>query len=202
MAILIDIEIPQNCKECPFSDIVVVGHIYREQYICNFSGKHQSLRRQKRPDWCPMREINTDGDLISRQDAMGAVQEHFNDDGFKGYDDGQKMLDRIKALPSADRPQGDLISRQAAVEKILRNKDAKPLNKSDYQDGIRAGLDIAYCEIRDMPSVTPTERTGEWGQISPARIYECSKCGQNVMTDDIEAYKFCHGCGAKMDGGK
>lgn len=41
---------------------------------------------------------------------------------------------------------------------------------------------------------------GEWVQISPARIYECSKCGQNVMTDDIESYKFCHGCGVKMGG--
>lgn len=45
-------------------------------------------------------------DLISRQDAFGAVQDHFNADGFKGYDDGQKMMDRIKALPSADRPSG------------------------------------------------------------------------------------------------
>lgn len=41
-------------------------------------------------------------DLIRRADAMGAVQDHFNADGFKGYDDGQKMMERIKALPSAD----------------------------------------------------------------------------------------------------
>ena len=41
-------------------------------------------------------------DLILRADAFGAVQDHFNDDGFRGYDDGQKMMDRIKALPSAD----------------------------------------------------------------------------------------------------
>lgn len=44
-------------------------------------------------------------DLISRADAMGAVQDHFNANGFKGYDDGQKMMDRIKALPSADAEQ-------------------------------------------------------------------------------------------------
>ena len=43
-----------------------------------------------------------DGDLISREDAMGAVQDHFNADGFKGYYDGQKMMDRITALPSAE----------------------------------------------------------------------------------------------------
>lgn len=46
-------------------------------------------------------------DLISRADAMGAVQDHFNADGFKGYDDGQKMMDRIKALPSAEAEVSD-----------------------------------------------------------------------------------------------
>lgn len=45
-------------------------------------------------------------DYISRADAMGAVQDHFNANGFKGYDDGQKMMDRIKALPSADAVYG------------------------------------------------------------------------------------------------
>ena len=40
--------------------------------------------------------------LISREDAMGAVQDHFNAHGFKGYYDGQQMMDRINALPSAE----------------------------------------------------------------------------------------------------
>ena len=48
-------------------------------------------------------------DLISRADAMGAVQDHFSADGFRGYDDGQKMMDRIKELPSADAVQGEWI---------------------------------------------------------------------------------------------
>ena len=38
----------------------------------------------------------------------------------------------------------------------------------------------------------------EWKKISPAGIYECSECGQNVMTMDIVAYRHCHGCGALM----
>ena len=38
--------------------------------------------------------------LISKDDAMGAVQDHFNANGFKGYDDGQKMMDRINAMVS------------------------------------------------------------------------------------------------------
>ena len=46
----------------------------------------------------------------------------------------------------------------------------------------------------------PKQKTGRWIQISPAGIYECSECGKNVMTNDIEEYKWCHGCGAKMEG--
>lgn len=48
-------------------------------------------------------------DLISREDAMSAVQDHFNADGFQGYYDGQKMMDRITALPSAEAVQGEWI---------------------------------------------------------------------------------------------
>ena len=48
---------------------------------------------------------NNADDLISRADAMGEVQDHFNANGFKGYDDGQKMMDRINALPSAEAVQ-------------------------------------------------------------------------------------------------
>lgn len=69
-------------------------------------------------------------------------------------------------------------------------------------DAIRVAS--GYChwsnipdELAKLPSVN-TEKTGRWKKISPANIYECSECGQNVMTDDICAYKFCHGCGARM----
>ena len=56
--------------------------------------------------------------------------------------------------------------------------------------------------IESFPAADVVERkTGKWNRISPAGIYECNQCGQNVMTSDIEAYKFCHGCGAQMIGG-
>lgn len=39
-------------------------------------------------------------DLIKRQDAQMAVQDHYNKDhGFRSYEDGQRMLNRINALP-------------------------------------------------------------------------------------------------------
>ena len=57
--------------------------------------------------------------------------------------------------------------------------------------------------LKDLPSadVAPV-RHGRWIKISPAGIYECSECGKNVMTSDIEAYVWCHGCGARMDAKK
>lgn len=51
-----------------------------------------------------------------------------------------------------------------------------------------------------QPFAQPQRMNGKWVQISPAKIYECSICGKNVMTEDIDAYDFCHGCGADMRG--
>ena len=43
-------------------------------------------------------------------------------------------------------------------------------------------------------------RHGRWIKITPSGIHECSKCGKYVMTCNIEAYKYCQRCGARMDG--
>ena len=55
-----------------------------------------------------------------------------------------------------------------------------------------------FCKIMYQDALPSAERKGKWIQISPAKIYECSECGQNVMTNDIDCYKYCHGCGARM----
>ena len=63
----------------------------------------------------------------------------------------------------------------------------------------RIFVEDALARIADIPSADVVERKrGEWVQISPAKIYECSVCGGNVMTTDIECYKYCHQCGALM----
>ena len=53
--------------------------------------------------------------------------------------------------------------------------------------------------IREKNVDVALVRHGHWIKISPAGIYECSECGKNVMTSDIEAYEYCHNCGARMD---
>ena len=69
---------------------------------------------------------------------------------------------------------------------------------STFSNAFYAGL---AAKIKAIPSadVAPV-RHGHWIKISPAGIYECSECGKNVMTSDIEVYEHCHGCGARMDG--
>ena len=63
-----------------------------------------------------------------------------------------------------------------------------------YKDGVEA--------YKAMIELEKEENIARWKQISPAKIYECSKCGQIVMTDDIDVYKYCHGCGRRMQSDK
>lgn len=92
----------------------------------------------------------------------------------------------IKSLEQ--EPCEDAISRAAAIKKVSEGLKHTFVEHED----------IAQKMLADLPSVTPEQRIGHWVKISPAGIYECSECGQNVMTGDIDAYMHCHGCGAKM----
>ena len=57
---------------------------------------------------------------------------------------------------------------------------------------------LAHDVIMKQPSIQKQgPKTGRWKRIG-YDIYECSICGQDVMTGDICAYRHCHCCGAKM----
>lgn len=81
----------------------------------------------------------------------------------------------------------DLISRQNAIEGVKELFACADIGNDE--------CDIIYM-LENLPSTG--RLIGKWKQISPARIYECSKCGRMIMTGDIESYKFCHNCGARM----
>lgn len=76
------------------------------------------------------------------------------------------------------------------------------LGYDDWNQGATTTWAEAFSECADMvdeqPTIEPQRKNGHWIKISPANIYECSECGKNVMTGDISAYDFCHGCGADM----
>lgn len=54
---------------------------------------------------------------------------------------------------------------------------------------------VNYMEILEKQMQEP--ETGRWKRIG-YDIYECSICGQDVMTGDICAYRHCHCCGTRM----
>lgn len=103
----------------------------------------------------------------------------------EGYEDASKRYRK--------EPSEDAISRQAVLNTLDKMDDALD---EDRTVEIYKML-LTEC-VTVLPSVTPKQKMGRWVKISPARIYECSECGQNVMTGDIDAYRHCHGCGAKM----
>ena len=70
----------------------------------------------------------------------------------------------------------------------------------DLNDLLTELNDKIVESIRAKTADVAPVKHGHWIKISPAGIYECSECGRNVMTSDIEAYEHCHGCGARMDG--
>lgn len=95
---------------------------------------------------------------------------------------------------------GRLIDADALIAKLGIAYDCAVCKHNDmpFCDWKPNVVDI--CEaINDVQTIEP--RKGKWIKISPAGIYECSECGQNVMTSDIDVYRWCHGCGAKMEEG-
>ena len=84
----------------------------------------------------------------------------------------------------------DLISRASAIDAICNSACGSKFCGLPCDD---------VAALKALPSAQPERKTGKWTKISPASIYECSVCGQTVMTDDIEAYSYCHGCGVKME---
>lgn len=72
---------------------------------------------------------------ILRGEAYSALQEHFTGGGFKDYDDGQKCMDRIKAIPAAD------------VVEVVRCRDCKHRIVNEHY-GEKGYLKLkAMCEL-------------------------------------------------------
>ena len=102
-------------------------------------------------------------------------------------------------------------SREEVIEFLRFGIKATNINDA-YSVGLRNGMRLAIsCLNNEKPEFEGVnedawkqtyEQSYVWKLISPAKIYECPVCGQTVMTNDICAYRYCHGCGAKMNGAK
>ncbi len=93
----------------------------------------------------------------------------------------------------------DLISRQAAIEAMMR------LQKEDeeaYGVSIPEGFDgeRAAEALSKLPSAEPERKTGRWEYHhygSGCGNWHCTACGDIAIVSGIEAY--CPNCGAKME---
>lgn len=109
----------------------------------------------------------------------------------------------------------DLISRQAAIEKIvntpsqINNKDIPLVSQYDGA----AFRQIEILGILDtLPSAQPERKTGKWSEAErqKSEVFYCSVCGRRAYhpwigsrketRKNVCKYNFCPNCGAYMRG--
>ena len=98
----------------------------------------------------------------------------------------------------------DLISRQAAIDAMFALCDTEETLKENPQRD-NPHIDAITDAIDELPSVEPERKTGHWEWDKRAGEYVCSECGCNPIYEgttpdvsEIDKYKFCRWCGAKM----
>ena len=109
----------------------------------------------------------------------------------------------------------DAVSRKTFLDYIENWKDLNRYYHPNTKNRIMP-ISEAIGIVNRLPSVTPAREQGKWLTICESRQdingeydewdeYKCSKCGfqdVNICSCDIERYKFCPCCGAKMEGAK
>lgn len=108
----------------------------------------------------------------------------------------------LDALPSAEPPTGELISKEDAIARIANDNVVGGMERineynnstefNEYLDGISDAITTIFC---DVPSADAVQ--GEWIDKGNWMGIECSrcKCHSRYVTP------FCPQCGARMKGG-
>ena len=125
-------------------------------------------------------ERKTDGDLISRQAAIDAINKALDRETVVSRWVRKVAVDAVKVLPSAQPSAtdtnvgGNLIDRQAAIDRIVAIKPTNPA-KSEYTHGIDTGLAMAMVAFKEQPSAQPE---GQWIPVTPETM---PKAGEIVL---------------------
>ena len=189
----------RKCAKEHENDTTYTGHIIVSNLCRDTANLLEALEQ----------EPTTKNDLgVDREDAverLNALKQLI------GYDKDseivkatQKGLDMaISALEHPERnvvaivPCGDTISRQAVIDLMMQKWGENFSGDDAMQESIDA--------IRVMTSVTPQVSKGHWIDTNDNgfqyhRIYKCSHCGNTVCDypENIQKYKYCSNCGAKM----
>ena len=88
---------------------------------------------------------------------------------------------------------------EEAIEELRDASDSEVrYGDTEYHyDKVMKRVEAFDMAIKALEQARPN---GKWKRISPAGIYECTNCNQIIMTSDIDCYKYCHGCGVRMEG--
>ena len=126
-----------------------------------------------------------------REEAIYQLENSIHNARVEGhrYKHFELAIEALKAEPC-----WDCVSREA----ILKEMNERHKNG----DAITLGY------IKNLPSVTPKQKTGKWVKEETiygwdGKSYQCSVCGRSIHLDtkaeDLKDYSYCH-CGADMRG--
>ena len=132
-----------------------------------------------------------------RMILFAALVKAYKDKAWKSYrhEDGEYCFGGGWFIVGIDTPEGSYTYHYE--NKYWDMFDCVDLPRAKHWDGHTE--EDAETRLMSLKPAQPERIKGHWIKISPANIYECSECGKSVMTSDICAYDFCHGCGAKME---
>lgn len=137
---------------------------------------------------------------MTREEAVeilkGAIKKPNTTDGYLG----QALDMAIKALEQ--EPCEDCISRQAVLDAMSHNW--KHICFVSRRKQPTKGEKAVYLDMREMvrqmPSVTPQQKTGKWIDCSDEGYVECPFCGHaTTCEDNIDELHYCFYCGARME---
>ena len=155
---------------------------------------------------------DTDGDMISRTDAIEALLKAFSDSETVRVESGAywhhgMVLSILKSLPSATcedciwhvcnynkidwEGEDGYISRQDALDKAI----LVPIAKVVTEDKVIYRRVVFVEDIESLPSVE--SKTGKWIRNDD---YICDQCGYHMIVGG-GAYNYCPNCGTRMTKG-
>ena len=132
-------------------------------------------------------------DLISRQAAIDALHTWFRD-GFEEdrWWNSTHVLAAIEGLPSVQQEH----KWETCFDCPLSHGCPKIKGCTTEQ-----AIEYASQIPNDCPlSAQPERKTGRWITKLENHTYECSECGNGIITNKeyLKKHKFCFCCGAKM----
>lgn len=116
------------------------------------------------------------------------------------------FADAVKALPSADRPQGDSVSRRYLLAEIDDLADEfSEVDENGLHSERWCGILDSKGIIVNAPSVSDRPQ-GEWIITEQDNGHKwthrkCSECGKGIIEPlGVSGMNFCPNCGARMKG--